>query len=76
MPIVTRRLKKNRGRIVPALMPPEWAMNHVASIGPAIPRRPAVTVSQIIIPVARSRLTRQLPQMVAQLLALVEDPIQ
>jgi hypothetical protein len=37
-----------------------------------IPSIPAPTVSQIIIAVARSRLTRQLPQIVAQLWPLME----
>ena len=76
VPVVTIRPEKNKGRMPPTLTPPERLTIQVASIGPAIPSSPAATVSQISMPVARSRLTRQLPQMVAQLCVLVENPSQ
>ena len=60
----------------PRLTPPHHITSHTAKIGPIIPSRPAANVSQINIPVARSRLIRQFPQMVAQLLLLVENPNQ
>ncbi len=41
-------------------------------MGPTIPSSPAATVSQIVMPVARSGFARQFPQMVAQLWPLIE----
>jgi hypothetical protein len=45
-------------------------------MGPAIPSRPAATVSQIVIPVALSSFAKQFPQIVAQLWMLTEKPSQ
>ena len=67
VPIVIRRPEKNSGLMPVMLTPPYRVTSQVANSGPAIPRKPAATVSQISMPVARSRLTRQFPQMVAQL---------
>lgn len=67
VPSVTRSPETKRGRIPPIVTPPPRATSQAASIGPATPRSPAATVSQSSIPVARSRLTKQFPQIVAQL---------
>ena len=76
VPNIMRKLKKNRGLMPLALTPPKMVTNQAPSIGPAIPNRPAATVSQIIIPVARSSLARQFPQTVEQLWMLTEKPSQ
>ena len=57
--------QKNDGRMPSTLTPPKAVTSHVAIIGPAMPRRPAATVSQTIMPVARSRLTRRYPRFVS-----------
>ena len=73
---VIRALTKNRGLMPPAFTPPKRVTSHAPSMGPAIPSRPAATVSQIVIPVARSSFARQFPQIVAQLWMLTEKPSQ
>ena len=70
------KLRKKTGLIPLALTPPNWVTNHAPTIGPAIPSRPAATVSQMVIPVALSSFARQVPQMVAQLWMLTENPSQ
>ncbi len=70
------KLKKNRGLMPLALTPPKRVTNQAPSIGPAIPSRPAATVSQIIIPVALSSFVRQFPQTVEQLWMLTDKPTQ
>ena len=60
------------GRMASGSTLPDEATTNAPMSGPTMPRTPAPTVSQTIIAVARSRFTRQLPQMVAQLWPLIE----
>ena len=73
--VPSRQMKKS-GRMPSTLTPPRLCTSQAPTMGPAMPSTPAVTDSQIIMPVARSRFARQLPQTVAQLWMLMELPSQ
>ncbi len=70
--IVMPRAMTNSGRMASGSTRPDETTMKAPSIGPTIPSNPAATVSQMVMPVARSGFVRQLPQMVAQLWPLME----